>query len=203
MVGSKPKDDPIARYDPESGKCILAGWYKQSISDVIPQGIKPTAAFWLLLTDIISKFLLMKKCRAARRSPAAEIKRWQRMAKLATEVIETATAVRVKSLADNQLQALRAFQGDFSRKYNRNNEVLYIWILEDLWCGRLGQELGVSINNDVPGPLIKFFSACVNPLLNKPLTPGAIVSIRDRVRGRREKIAITSKVRARKRIKAQ
>lgn len=100
------------------------------------------------------------------------------------------------------MNAYLAFKGDFSRKYNRNNEVLYSWILGELWCDGLGRELGISVNN-VPGPLIRFFSACVNPLLTKPLTTNAIITIRNRVRDRREKIRKAGELRARKTTKAQ
>jgi hypothetical protein len=204
MVAIEPNADPISVYDPETCECVLAEWYKQSIQDVIPQGIEPLEAFWLELTDMVSKFQIMKKCHAARRSPATEIKLWQRIAKLATEVIPTAASARVKDLAENQIRAHRAFQDDFTRKKNRNNEVLYIWILEDLWCRALGQGLSVSVNNKMPtGPLIRFFSTCVNPLLSEPLTAHAIVTIRDRMRVRREKHKTArEKLEARRRIKA-
>lgn len=201
MVADKPGIDPIEAYSPETGECVLSEPYKSGIMACLPRGAKATEAFWCELADMVSTFLIMEKCHAARRSPAPEIRRWQRIAKLATEVIQNHASAHIKILVEGQLKAYRAFQGDFSRKKNRNNEVLYKSILEDLWCTSLGQELGVSVNNNVPGPLIKFFSACVNPLLTKPLTTTGIVAIRDRVRERREKIAITSKVRTRKRIK--
>jgi hypothetical protein len=139
MGTGKQNIDPVAVYDPVTCECVLADDYKRAIRDVIPRGLEPTEAFWHELTDIVSKFRIAQKCRAARRSPAAEIKRWQRIAKLATEGMQNATSAQVKNLAEGQLSALRAFQEDFSRKYNRNNEVLYIWILEDLWCRRLGK----------------------------------------------------------------
>ena len=189
MVSGKPSVDPIAAYDPVTCKCVLAEWYKHSIIRVVPKGVKTTAAFWLLLTDIVSKFQLMKKCRAARRPPAVEIKRWERIGKLASKVMQNDTSLHVQELAKNQMEIYGAFRGDFKRKANRNNEVLYGWILEDVWCRTLGQDLGVSINEKVPGPLIKFFSACVDPLLSKPLTANAIIAIRNRVREKGEQRA--------------
>jgi hypothetical protein len=204
MVAGKPAIDPIAVYDPETCECVLAEDYKRAIREAIPPGIEPLDAFWRELTDIISKFFIMQKCRAARRPPADEIKRWEKIARLATtEGQQNTTQTAVKDLAEARLAALRTIQWDFSRKKNPNNEALYSWILEDLWCRGLGQELGVSsVNKEVPGPLIKFFAACVNPLLAKPLTANAIVTIRDRVRDRREKNRKwREKLLARKRMK--
>jgi hypothetical protein len=178
VVVVEPHADPFAFYDPETCECVLAEWYKQSIRAAIPAGREPTELFWLVATDIASKFRIMEKCRAARRSSAADIKRWQRIARLAPGSAE------VRTLADIQISGRLAFQGDFNRKYNRNNDLLYIWILEELWCRGLGQKLAISLNkNATPGPLIKFFLACVNPLINKPLTANAVVSI---IRKRRE-----------------
>jgi hypothetical protein len=206
MVAGKPAIDPIAVYDPETCECVLAEDYKRAIREAIPPGIEPLDAFWRELTDVISKFFIMQKCRAVRPPPAAEIKRWETIARLATtEGHQNTTRTAVKDLAEARLAALRTIQWDFSRKKNPNNEALYFWILEDLWCRGLGQELGVSsVKKEMPGPLIRFFAACVNPLLTEPLTAHAIVSIRNRVRDRREKHGKThEKLGARKRIKTK
>jgi hypothetical protein len=203
MVAIKPNDGPIAMYDPETGDCTLAEGYMQGIRGAIPKAKVATDAFWLDLTDMVSKLQIMKRHRAARPSRDAEIKYWERILKLATKAMLTTSATQVMNIAEARLRALRAFPGGFSRKINPNNEALYYWVLEELWCKHLGQQLGVSTNyNKVPGPLVRFFSACVNPLFSKPLTPSAIVSIRDRVRKRRENIE-TTKVQTRKRIKAK
>jgi hypothetical protein len=192
----EPNADPFAVYDPETCEGIFADWYKQSISAVIPSGMELTPVFWLLLADIATKFKIIEKCRAARRSPASEIKRWRRIAKLVKEGVQDATSERITYLVERKLTSHLAFRGDFSRKYNRNNELLYIWVLEDLWCRGLGQELAISLNKKAPpGPLIRFFLACVNPLLEKPLTANAADTI---VRKRREeqKIAEERSIRA-------
>jgi hypothetical protein len=184
VIVVEPNADPFAVYDPETCECILAEWYKQSIRAAIPAGSEPTELFWLVATDIASKLQIVKKCRAARRSPAAEIKRWQRIAKLVKEGVQDATSERITYLVERKITSHLAFRGDFSRKHNRNNELLYIWVLEDLWCRGLGQELAISLNeNAPPGPLIRFFLACVNPLLEKPLTANAADKI---VRKRRQ-----------------
>jgi hypothetical protein len=184
VIVVEPNADPFAVYDPETCECILAEWYKQSIRAAIPAGSEPTELFWLVATDIASKLQIVKKCRAARRSPAAEIKRWQRIAKLVKEGVQDATSERITYLVERKITSHLAFRGDFSRKHNRNNELLYIWVLEDLWCRGLGQELAISLNeNAPPGPLIRFFLACVNPLLEKQLTANAADKI---VRKRRQ-----------------
>jgi hypothetical protein len=206
MVAGKPVIDPIAVYDPDTCECVLADDYKRAIREAIPPGIEPLDEFWRELTDIVSKFFIMQKCRAVQRPPAAEIKRWEKIARLATtEGHQKTTETAVKDLVEAQLAALRTIQGDFSRKKNPNNEALYFWILEDLWCRGLGQELAVSsVKKEMPGPLIRFFAACVNPLLTKPLTANAIVTVRDRVRAKREKQRKTrEKLGARKRIKTK
>src|SRR5258706_12515666 len=100
MVTGKPID-PIAAYDPDTCECVLADEYKGTIKDALPRGAQPTEAFWRELTDIVSKFRIAQKCRLARRAPAAEIKRWQRIAKLATtEGQRNANLAAVKNLAE-------------------------------------------------------------------------------------------------------
>lgn len=66
-----------------------------------------------------------------------------------------------------------------------------MWIL-DLWCKGLGQELSVisSADGEVSGPLVKFFAACVNPLLPKPLTAGGIATIVDREKARGKRLQV-------------
>jgi hypothetical protein len=206
MVVGKPAIAPLSAYDPDTCECVLSDDYKRAIKEAMPRGIEPTDVFWRELTDIISKFHIGQKWRAVRRPPSAEIKRWQKIEKLATtEGRQNTTLAAVKSLAESQLATLRLIEGDFSRKKNPINEALYTWIIEDLWCRGLGQELGVSsVNKEVPGPLIKFFAACVNPLLPKPVTANAIVTIRNRARDRREKQSKTrEKLEARKGTKTK
>jgi hypothetical protein len=206
MIAGKPVIDPIAVYDPDTCECVLADDYKRAIKDAMPRGVEPSDGFWRELTDIVSKFRIAQKCRATRRPPAAEIQRWQKIARLATtEGQRNAALAAVKKIAEAQLATYQVVRGDFSRKKNPNNEALYFWILEDLWCRGLGQELGVSsVRKERPGPLIRFFAACVNPLLTKPLTANAIVTVRDRVLDRREKQRkAREKLGARKRIKTK
>jgi hypothetical protein len=187
VVVVEPNADPFAFYDPETCECILAEWYKQAIRAVFPEGSEPTELFWLTWTDMASKFPILKKCRAARRSPGVEIKRWQRIMKLVKEGVQDATSEQIIYLVERKITSHLAFRGDFSRKYNRNNELLYIWVLEDLWCRGLGQELAISLNEGaLPGPLIRFFLACVNPLLDKPLTAHAADKIARKQRGQQK-----------------
>jgi hypothetical protein len=195
-----PNADPFAVYDPETCECVLAEWYKCAIRAIFPEGSEPTHVFWLVLTDMVSKYRILQKCHANRQPPAKEIKRWQKMLKLAAaEGKENITLTRVNDIAEAQLSSYRIVRSDFSRKKNRNNEILYNWILGELWCDGLGQALGVSVNENVPsGPLVRFFSTCVNPLLAKPLTTNAIVTIRNRVRGQREKLRKAGEIRAQK-----
>jgi len=193
-------DYPFAVYDPETCEGVLAERYKQSIRANFPKNSEPTQLFWLVLTDVVSKYRILQKCHANRRPPAMEIKRWQRTAKLmAAQGKENITLARVAEIAKNQLSAYQSIRKDFSRKKNRNDEILYNWILGELWCDGLGQQLGISLNQNRPGgPLVRFFSACVNPLLNKPLTPSAIVTIRNRVRKQPQELQNAGEIRAQK-----
>jgi hypothetical protein len=193
----KPAIKPLAAYDAETCECVLSEDYKREIQDAIP-GICPLDAFWGELADIVSKFKIMEKCRAARRSPAAEIrhKRCQKIAKLATLDGEpTEPLATIKNLAEEYLAAHQIMVKDFrGHEKDPNHEALYMWVIEDLWCRALGKELGVSsVGKKVPGPLIRFFTACVNPLLSKPLTANGIVSIHDRAKARRKRLEILNR----------
>lgn len=98
MVAGKPAIDPIKMYNPETGDCMLAEDYKRTVRKAFPRGTEPTEVFWLALADMVSKFRIMQKCRAMRRPPAAEIKRWKRIARLAKEVVQDATSAQVTIL---------------------------------------------------------------------------------------------------------
>jgi hypothetical protein len=165
--------------------------YKRAVKEALPTGVNPPNNFWRDLTMMVIAYLASEQNRASRRPPAGEIKRWEKIAKAAAmEGRPHAALAVVKRIAESQLAAYQALP-DFSRKKNPYREGLYIMIF-DLWCRGLGQNLGVSgEGNPVPGPLLKFFGACVNPLLPKPLKPTGISSARDRENNRRERHAIT------------
>jgi hypothetical protein len=185
-----PKPDVVAVYNAETCECVLAEDYKRAIRDAIPSGICLLDAFWRELADIVSKFYIKEKCRTNRRRPAAEIKRWQKIAELVvTDEKPTDPQAVVKAQAERQVAAYQMVAGDYKGKRNRSHEALYMWVLEDLWCKGLGLNLGVSsVGKKVPGPLIKFFAACVNPLLPKPLTAKGIVTIVDRAKARQKSL---------------
>jgi hypothetical protein len=192
LTRAKPPINPFAVYNEETCECVLWEEYKRAIQEAMPPEIEPPDLFWAVLTDIVSKFQIMEKCRIARRMPAAETKRkrCQKIAELATMDGEpTEPLATIKILAEQYLADHRTMVRDFrGNEQDPNREALYMWVLEDLWCRALGQQLGVSLYVDKkrPGPLIKFFAACVNPLLPKPLTANGIVSIHLRAKARRK-----------------
>jgi hypothetical protein len=178
--------DPTGIYDFNTGE--LSEAYKRAVENALPTGVEPSEKFWIDLAEVVAGFFISEQNRASRRPPRAEIERFKRIVELATSPgKQHAELATIKSLAEAQLAAYQAIQRDFSRKKNAYNDGLYIQVL-DLWCRGLGQMLGVSsVEKKVPGPLIKFFSACVNPLLAKPLTGNGIADIVDREKRRREK----------------
>jgi hypothetical protein len=167
----------------------LSEAYKAAVTAALPSGVEPLDVFWRELAAVAAGYIISQQNRGRRRSPAAAIEYWQSVAKAATESDgkKDRALAAVKNLAEAQIAAYQAIKGDFSRKKNAHREGLYIGIL-DLWCRGLGQRLGVSgVDKPQPGPLIKFFSACVNPLLSKPLTGNGIAQIVDREKRRYEK----------------
>jgi hypothetical protein len=185
---TRAKPAPFEVYDAETCKGVLSESYKRAIRNAIPSGIEPPDAFWDALTDIVSKFRILEKCHANQRRAVDEIKRWQKIARLLAGAKPTDDVQDMVKIAKGKLAAYRSVVGDFKGTKNPNREALYMWVLEDLWCGSLGQQLGVSLYADKkrPGPLIKFFATCVNPLLPKPLADNSIVSIDRRAKARRK-----------------
>jgi len=189
MSAHKPAINPFAVYDEETCEGVLSEGYKREIREAIPSEICPLDSFWCELADIVSKFHIMEKCHANQRRAVDEIKRWQKIAKLLAGAKPTDNVQGMVEIAEGKLIAYRLVVGDFEGTKNPNHEALYMWVIEDLWCQGLGQRLGVSsVGKKVPGPLIKFFAACVNPLLSKPLTATGIVTIHDRAKARRKLI---------------
>jgi hypothetical protein len=192
---TRAKPAPFADYNAETCEGVLSEDYKRAIRDAIPSGIKPTDAFWDTLTDIVSKFYILEKCRANQRRAVDEIKRWQKIAKLLAAAKRTDDVKDMVKTAKGKLTGYRLVVGDFKGTKNPNREALYMWVLEDLWCRSLGLQLGISRYADKkrPGPLIKFFAACVNPLLPKPLADNSIVSIVRRAKARRKQFEILNR----------
>jgi hypothetical protein len=189
LTKPKPTISPLASFDEESCECVLSETYKCAIRDAIPSTVCPLDSFWGVVTDIVSKFKIMEKCHANQRAAADEIKRWQKIADLLAGAKPTDNVRAMVEIAEAKLTAYRLVVGDFKGTKNPNREALYMWVIEDLWCKGLGQGLGVSsVRKKVPGPLIKFFTVCVNPLLPKPLTASGVVAIHDRVKARRKRL---------------
>jgi hypothetical protein len=195
LTKPKPATDPIEVYNAETCECVLSEDYKRAIREAMPPGIEPLDSFWDVLTDIVSKFKIMEKCRTNQRRAVVEIKHWQKIAKLVAKCHPADdNQDTVKTIAEGKVASYRTVIGNYKGKSNQANEALYMWVIEDLWCQGLGQELGVSsVEKEVPGPLIRFFIACVNPLLPQPLKASGIAEIHDRAKARRKRLEILNR----------
>ena len=172
-------------YDADTG--TLTDAYVLSVKGALPDNICVTDAFWRELTSIVTNYSMLRQNRA-RRPPAAEIKRWQRIALLATKLDAELPArssdvlpdpMAYRRLAESQIAGYQALNEGFNRKRNLHDVTLHRWTL-DLWHQGLGQPLGTSRDkNDgkISGPLVRFFVACTAPLLDKPLKVRGVAEI--------------------------
>jgi hypothetical protein len=170
-----------AAYNAETG--TLAHEYRRAVEAALPVGISVTAAFWRELTSIVVAFSICQQNRASR-PPATEIKRWERVKRLAIELddLRAQDAAPLVALADAQIIGWRSMNEGFDRKRNLHHESLYGWTL-DLWRATTGREFTVSRSAStgaVGGPLAVFFLAVTAPLLEKPITARAVAAIIDR-----------------------
>jgi hypothetical protein len=171
---------------------MLTEEHRAAVAAAIPPGVKVPDGFWRGLELAIAVFDVMHE-RRINKPPGRERDRWQRIEKkidsLAHEIrkLKSQTPWREGDLLQPTLSALWKFKllAEAHRIGNEilvrragDSEVLYRSIL-DLWCAPfpnrkpldqradLGQPLRYSRSTrGAPGgPLIRFFSACVGPVL--------------------------------------
>jgi hypothetical protein len=99
-------------------------------------------------------------------------------------------ALAAMSAIRRRVEALAAFHdmwSAFGRRQNPHREFLY-WGVMRVWTDRLGGKLRYSNSPEGPsGPLVRFFVACVEPILRKQTPQAGIADIIDREREARAK----------------
>jgi hypothetical protein len=190
---------------------MISEEHRALVATAIPPGVKIPEEFWRGLELAIAVFVVMHE-RRTNKPPRRERDRWQRVEKktdaLAREIrtLKSQTPWREGDLLQPTLTALGKF-GLLAEAHCIGNEmltrrasdtrVLYHAVL-DLWCAPfparkpldqqtdLGQPLRYSrsTKRGTPGgPLIRFFSACVGPVLGDDApSPEGIAKIIDRRR---------------------
>jgi hypothetical protein len=178
--------------------------YREAVAAAIPAGVKVPEQFWGVLRTKIELFLQMHDRRL--RAPLSR-RRWARIGRLVEELgaemrIERQTTPwayydplwpnralaglwEIKSKVDAYAGYFQIAAEAFSRGHDPHRECLYQSVL-DLWWAELGQWIGYSTDADTyqrGGPTVRFFRACVEPLLGQ-LSDEAI---RDAIRRRTPK----------------
>jgi hypothetical protein len=172
MAARKSAVDLARVYDRR--KRTLRANYSFGVEQQLPPGLHRPEQFWRDLKDIARFYLISEQARAKRQPPAIEIERWQRILEETTDAKPHSPLAQVRRIAKSQLAAHREYQSNYAGNTNANRKALYIQIIA-LWTDSLGQQLGASKpkqgkSGPAHGPFVRFFEACVNPLLGKPLS---------------------------------
>jgi hypothetical protein len=207
-VPRRPKQETavakIAALESLDGFASLEG-YQDAVSATLPRGTKVSEIFWFELEATLNTFLRWER-RRLRHPPLAERVRWQRMEGLATALIDDLFKAhlqtprtysdpnwakpalnelkRLRARARSHIKAYDAIVKGYEGRRNTSRQFLYAGIL-DLWTKHLRQRLAYSRTpKGAPGgPLIRFFSACVDPYMgDEAPTVQTIAGIIDRAR---------------------
>ena len=180
--------------------------YKRAVAAALPRGVDAPEEFWRDLETAVAIFFVLQQ-RRADMPPKRERMRWQRIEKLTDALAREVRAIKPMVLwsHDDPLWPNRGLRALWDLKYraetsrigyemlsaahkgrrNPHRAHLYAAIC-DLWTIHLGQELRYSMQGGVPsGPLIRFFTACIKPVLGAEApTAHTIASVIDREKHR-------------------
>jgi hypothetical protein len=190
--------------------------YRQGVTAAWPSGIDPPSTdFWDELEAAITTFISLQEHRG-KRPTKGEFKRWQRIDRLVDRLVAELHIVQrdrhepwsvfefdslwvnrareslwgVKRKAEAGQIAYRRLGAAFKGRSNPYRAFLYDAVL-NLWTLRLGQKLRYSTTpkGTPSGPLIRFFEACVKPVLDAdtPTVHGIATIIDTRLKPRRLK----------------
>jgi hypothetical protein len=179
----------------------LTDQYRQAVTAALPAGTNPSEEFWRDLETVVAAFFAFQR---QHRPPKRELKRWQHIGRMASDLgselraisLQTPSSAHdplwsnralaalwpVKLKADAAVIAYATIRRAFRGRQNPYRAYLYGAVC-DLWRWHLGQKLAYSrTRKGAPyGPLIRFFTACVGPLLGDEMpTSHGIGSIIDR-----------------------
>jgi hypothetical protein len=204
-VATKPQPKPVDTS--VLGIDGLTDQYRQTVAAALPRGVEPPEEFWRDLETAVACFLSLQENRT-RRPAKRELKRWRNIDRLVSELSSELRAIRqqtpwnatdplwanrvlsalweAKVRAEAGMIAHETIGGAFRGRTNPHLAYLYGAVC-DLWRYHLGQRLAYSRtkNGEPRGPLIRFFAACVGPVLGDAApTANGVGSIIDRERRR-------------------
>lgn len=204
MKTARKPVDPASVIDLNSRE--LEPSYRRAIAAALPAGLEPSDEFWAELADAVAGYFILSENRTRRQS-ARELERFRKIVVLIDELGKELRAVRsdqtalslraevsgraltalwpVRDYAAAYIEGHRSMNPAFRGRGNPHREFLYGAVL-DLWQ-RQGQRVRYSraeTNAGMPrGPLIRFFVACVGPILGGDTPkPSGIATILDRAK---------------------
>ena len=185
----------------------IAADYQRDVAAALPPGVNPSEEFWRELAAAVAGYLTLSRNRK-RRPPKHELERWRKITALINELGKELRDTRLAKLGETALQPIRDLAEAHVAGYQSINagfhgrdphrQFLYGAVL-DLWCRHLGQKLGYTKD----GPPVRFFTACVSPILgdDTPTTHG-IATIVNREKARRRAYIINREKARRRRADA-
>ncbi len=171
--------------------------HRAAIEAAIPAGVEVTPEFWAELIEIITGYQLLS-ARRARYDVKAERRRWQHLEK-SVAALAPQLGERLVLAVERQAKNFAAFHYTWREFRGTKNpyrcEFLYRGVLH-LWTDHLGGELkySIAIDGAPSGPLVRFFVACIEPILGADTPYAGIADIVDRERKSRDRTSIRKAV---------
>jgi hypothetical protein len=174
----------VQRETPAPPTNELTDEHRAAILATIPAGVAVRPEFWARLTEIITGYYTFRTHRERYLVKDAR-RRWKRLEKSVAALAPQLGKDLVREF-ERKAKAYAAYH-DTWRAYrgtrNPDREFLY-WGVLRAWTDHLGGELKYSTSTDglLTGPLVRFFIACVEPILGSDTPRPGIADIIDRAR---------------------
>jgi hypothetical protein len=153
---------------------MLRPSHRDAIAATLPREVP--GAFWDELEETVDAFLMFETRRLFK-PPLERRDRWLQIAALAKNEDDDA----LRDYAEVRALAYAMIGAAFNRRSDPYRSCFLIGTVLDLWLRYIGDDLRVSRNRETSalgGPLLRYVSACIEPVLGKtpPETIKAIIA---------------------------
>jgi hypothetical protein len=169
---------------------VLTAEHRAAIAAAIPTGVVAGPEFWSRLEEIVAGYRIFR-ARREHYNTDGERGKWRRLEKAVAALVPQLGKDLVLELG-RKIIAYNAYLGS-ARAYggtrNPDREFLYEGLLR-LWTDHLGGKLQYSTSKKCPayGPLVRFLTACLRPVLGVDTPTSGIADIVDRERKERARV---------------
>jgi hypothetical protein len=169
---------------------VLTEAHRAAIAAAIPAGVTASPEFWHELEETIAGYRVFR-ARREHYDTDGERRKWRRLEK-AVAALAPQLGEKLVLEFKRKAYAYAAWldtAGAYRGTKNPDREFLYAGVLRG-WTDHLGGKLQYSTSKKCPayGPLVRFFVACVKPILGDDTPTSGIADIVDRERKERDRV---------------